>query len=150
MINKIFRIKSGVILTFYTFLSNKKPFLAFYCCEMYKKSKSHPSLSKIFCWSCMITVDHTMKDCYTYAMFIDHAMKDCWSYAMIIDHCHESLLIIHDQHWSVYHIVTTNIDLFNQDYSKSSFAFCCRTCPILSQDPQFLLIKGEPVKLEFE
>ena len=34
-------------------------------------------------------------------------MINCWSYAMIIDHSYERLLIIHDQHWSVYHIVTT-------------------------------------------
>ena len=48
-------------------------------------------------WS---TVDHTL-----WSLII--AMINCWSYAMIIDHCHERLLIIHDQHWSVYHIVTT-------------------------------------------
>ena len=27
-----------------------------------------------------------------------------------IDHCHERLLIIHDQHRSVYHIVTTKLN----------------------------------------
>ena len=58
-------------------------------------------------WSCMISVDHAMKGCWSCMKSVDHAMKGCWSYMMINDHCHERLLIIHDQHWSVYHIVTT-------------------------------------------
>ena len=58
-------------------------------------------------WSCMKSVDHAMKGCWSCMKSVDHAMKGCWSYMMINDHCHERLLIIHDQHWSVYHIVTT-------------------------------------------
>ena len=58
-------------------------------------------------WSCMISVDHAMKGCWSCVKSVDHAMKPCWSYMMINDHGHERLLIIHDQHWSVYHIVNT-------------------------------------------
>ena len=55
-------------------------------------------------------IDHAMINCWSCMIIVDHAMINCWSYAMIIDHCHERLLIIHDQHWSVYHIVTTTTE----------------------------------------
>ena len=93
-------------------------------------------------WSCMISVDHAMKGCWSCMKSVDHAMKGCWSYMMINDHCHERLLIIHDQHWSVYHIVTTRrcieLDL-KIKYQLKSDAFLndlvlhCTDCSLLAE-----------------
>ena len=76
-------------------------------------------------WSCMISVDHAMKGCWSCMKSVDHAMKGCWSYMMINDHCHERLLIIHDQHWSVYHIVTTKTKVIFLCFCRSQHHGLC-------------------------
>ena len=86
-----------------------EPKKAFYCCKMSKKSMlimlwstvDHRLWSLIILW---LTVDHVWSMLITLWSTVDHTL---WS--LIIDHCHERLLIIYDQHWSVYHIMTTMI-----------------------------------------
>ena len=74
----------------------------------------HRLWSLIMLWS---TVDHKL-----WSLII--AMINCWSYAMIIDHCHDQLLIIRYDHWSlpwetVDHTWSTLINASYRDH------YCC-------------------------
>ena len=95
--------------------------------------------------SYMMIIDHGMKDCWSCMKSVDHAMKGCWSYMINIDHCHERLLIIHDQHWSVYHIVTTSV-LSKHLIPPDTFPFAdklvfCRGHPFSSYTPNYMIVE---------